>query len=178
MEHRCIFAGFGGQGVVSMGTLVAYAGMVDGRQVTFFPSYGIAMRGGMANCTVVVSDEEIGSPIVNDPTVVVAMNEPSFDFFQAKVAPGGLLFVNSSLVTKQVSRPDVRGVYVNATGIALEQGDGRMANMVMLGAVMKLTSMVSFAAVEKAMDKTFSTKLHKLIGKNLQVMKLGFEEAK
>ena len=175
MEHRCIFAGFGGQGVVSMGTLVAYAGMVEGTQVTFFPSYGIAMRGGMANCTVVVSDEEIGSPIVNDPTVLVAMNEASFDYFEGKVAVGGVLFVNASLVNKRVSRPDIHGIYVNATGIALEQGDGRMANMVILGAVMKQTKMVSFAAIEKAMDKTFSAKLHKLIPKNLQVMQLGYE---
>lgn len=178
MEHRCIFAGFGGQGVISMGTLVAYAGMVDGRQVTFFPSYGIAMRGGMANCTVVVSDEGIGSPIVNDPSVMVVMNEISFDYFQDKVVSGGVIFVNSSLVNKKVSRPDIKGVYVNATGIAFEQGDGRMANMVMLGAVMKQTHMVSFEAVEKAMDKTFAAKLHKLIAKNLQVMKLGYEEVK
>ncbi|MEI6564548.1 MAG: 2-oxoacid:acceptor oxidoreductase family protein [bacterium] len=175
MDQRCIFAGFGGQGVISMGTLVAYAGMVEGKQVTFFPSYGIAMRGGMANCTVVVSNNEIGSPIVHDPNVVVAMNEMSFDYFQPLVAPGGLLFVNSSLVNNTVSRPDIRGVYVNATGIALEKGDGRMANMVMLGGVLKITRMVSREAVEKAMDKIFSAKLHE---KNLDVMKLGFEEAK
>jgi 2-oxoglutarate ferredoxin oxidoreductase subunit gamma len=132
----------------------------------------------MANCTVVVSDKEIGSPIVYDPNVVVAMNEASFDYFQDRVAPDGLLFVNSSLVNRQIARPDITGVYVNATGIALEQGDGRMANMAMLGAVMKMTGMVLFDAVEKAMHKSFSAKIHKLIGKNLQVMKLGFEEVK
>lgn len=177
MEHRCIFAGFGGQGVISMGTLVAYAGMIEGRQVTFFPSYGIAMRGGMANCTVVVSDQEIGTPIVNAPTVVVAMDEASFDQFQGRLAAGGLLFVNASLVNKRNARPDIKAVYVNATEIALKQGDGRMANMVMLGAVLKLTGMVSIEAVEKAMHKTFSGKLQKLIAGNLRVMKLGFEAA-
>ncbi len=177
MEHRCIFAGFGGQGVISMGTLLAHAGMVEGRQVTFFPSYGIAMRGGMANCTVVVSDDEIGTPIVKDPTVVVAMDEASFDLFQGRLSAGGLLFVNASLVNKRNSRPDIKAVYVNATEIALKQGDGRMANMVMLGAVIKLTRMVSIEAVEKAMHKTFPQKLQPLIGRNLQVMKLGFEAA-
>lgn len=161
-----------------MGTLVAYAGMVEGRQVTFFPSYGIAMRGGTANCTVVVSTGEIASPIVSDPNVLVAMNELSFDHFQPMVAPGGLMFVNSSLVSRKVSRPDITGVYVNATGIALDKGDGRMANMVMLGGVVRFTEMVSLDAVGKAMEKTFPAKLHKLIGRNQEVMKLGFEEAK
>ncbi len=178
MEHRCIFAGFGGQGLVSMGTLVAYAGMVEGRQVTYSPSYGIAMRGGMANCTVVVSDDEIRSPVVTDPSVLVAMNEAALDCLQSKVAEGGWLFVNASLVDKPVMRSDVKAVYVNATGIALEQGDGRMANMAMLGAVMKLAGVVSFESVTRAIETTFSKKLHKLIDGNLKVLKRGFEDAK
>jgi 2-oxoglutarate ferredoxin oxidoreductase subunit gamma len=177
MEHRCIFAGFGGQGLVSMGTLVAYAGMVEGRQVTFSPSYGIAMRGGMANCTVVVSDEEIRSPVVTDPSVLVAMNEAAFDCLCEKVSEGGWLFLNSSLVHKPVLRTDIKTAYVNATGIALEEGDGRMANMAMLGAVMKLAGVVSFDAVARAMKTTFSAKLHKLVDGNLKVMKRGFDEA-
>jgi len=178
MKHRCIFAGFGGQGIISLGSLVANAGMADNRYVTFFPSYGIAMRGGMANCTVVVSDEEIGSPIVNDPSVMMVMDEVSYDCFYGKVAPGGLLFVNSSMVKKRVSRLGIKAVYIDASCIAQANGDGRMANMVMLGAIIKLTGMVSFEAVEKAINKIPSAKLHTLIGKNLQVMKLGFEEAK
>jgi 2-oxoglutarate ferredoxin oxidoreductase subunit gamma len=179
MEHRCIFAGFGGQGVISMGTLAAYAGMFDGKHVTFFPAYGIAMRGGTANCTVVVSDKEIASPIVNCPSVLIAMNEISLEHFQPMVAPGGLLLVNSSLIKTKVTREDVQGVYVDATHIALENGDGRMANMVMLGGVLKATNMmVSFEAVQKAMEKTFPAKLQKLIGKNQEVMKLGFDGAK
>lgn len=178
MEHRCIFAGFGGQGIISLGSLVANAGMADNRFVTFFPSYGIAMRGGMANCTVVVSDEEIGSPIVNNPSVLMVMDEVSYDCFQGRVASGGLLFVNSSMVNKRISRPDVKAVYINATSIAQAHGDGRMANMAMLGAVIKLTGIVSFEAVEVSIKKIQSAKLHPLIEKNLQVMKLGFEEAK
>lgn len=176
MEHRCIFAGFGGQGILSMGTLLAYAGMCDGKQVTFFPSYGIAMRGGTANCSVVVAGGDIASPIVNDPDVVIAMNEPSFDCFQPMVAPGGLLLVNSSLVHKKIARPDIRGAYLPATGIALESGDGRMANMAMLGALVRLTDLVSLAAVDEAMRKTFSAKLQKLIGKSREVLQLGFDK--
>ena len=176
MEHRCIFSGFGGQGVISLGTLVANAAVADNRHVTFFPSYGIAMRGGMASCTVVVSDEEIRSPIVNDPMVVMVLDEASYDCFHGKVASGGLLFVNSGMVSKRSSRSDVNAVYLDATGIALAQGDGRMANMAMLGAVIKLTSIVSFEAVKKAINDIPSAKLSKLIGKNLEVMKQGFDE--
>ncbi len=178
MEHRCIFAGFGGQGIVSLGTLVANAGMADNRYVTFFPTYGIAMRGGMANCTVVVSDKEIASPIVHEPTVLMVMDEASYDCFHDKVAPGGLLFVNSSLVSKRATHPDIKTVYIDAARIAQEHGDCRMANMVMLGAIIKLTDIVSFKAVETAINNIPSAKLQKLIGKNLQVLKLGFEEAK
>ena len=176
MEHRCIFAGFGGQGIVSMGTLLAYAGLFDRKQVTFFPSYGIAMRGGTANCTVVVADGEIASPIVNDPGVVIAMNDPSFDCFQPMVAPGGLLLVNSSLIGRKAARKDIRAAYLPATGIALEKGDGRMANMAMLGGLIKLTNIVSLDAVEEAMRKTFSAKLQKLIGRNREVLRSGFEK--
>src|SRR3989339_786823 len=122
MEHRCIFAGFGGQGVISMGTLLAYAGMLADKNTTFFPAYGIAMRGGTANCTVIVSDEGIASPIVTEPNVLVVMNELSLTHFQSAVTPGGLLFVNSSLVSKPVERKDITVVYVRATGIALDHG--------------------------------------------------------
>ncbi len=178
MKHRCIFAGFGGQGIISLGALVANAGMADNRYVTFFPSYGIAMRGGMANCTVVVSDEAIGSPIVNDPSVMMVMDEVSYDCFHERVASGGLLFVNSSMIHKRNLRPDVKTVYINATGIAQAHGDGRMANMAMLGAVIKMTGIVSFKAVGVAINNIQSAKLHTLIEKNLQVMQQGFEEAK
>lgn len=178
MEYRCKFAGFGGQGIISMGMLAAYGGMIDGKQVTFFPEYGIAMRGGMANCTVIVSDGAVASPVVSDPNVVVAMNDLSFDGFQPQVAPGGTLIVNSSLVNKKVSRSDIQGRYVNATVIALEHGDGRMANMVMLGALLKATGMISLDAINQAMVKTFPAKLQRLIGKNQEVMKIGFDSVK
>ena len=178
MQHRCIFAGFGGQGVVSMGSILANAGMVEGREVSFYPSYGVAMRGGQANCTVVISTGEIRSPIVNDPSVVVAMDNDSYTCFAPSVAPGGLLFINSSLVTHTVSRTDIRTIKVNATGMALEQGEGRMANMVMLGAVLKLTRMVSLEALETAMKKGFSAKLHSMIPRNMEAVRLGYDVVK
>lgn len=178
MEHRCIIAGFGGQGIISLGSLVTNAGMVDNKQVTFFPSYGIAMRGGMANCTIVVSDEAIRSPIVSAPDILMVMDEASYDCFQGKVAPGGWLFVNSSLIGRKSTRSDIRTVYVEATRIALENGDGRMANMVMLGAVIRLTGLVSLGAVEETISKITALRLQNLVDKNLHVMKLGFDEVK
>jgi 2-oxoglutarate ferredoxin oxidoreductase subunit gamma len=176
MQHKCIFAGFGGQGILSMGQVTAYAGMEEGRQVSFYPWYAAAVRGGSANCTVVISSDRITSPIVCHPTVMVAMDEVSFDGFQACVAPGGWLFVNASLVNRKVTRTDVRVVLVNATGIALAAGDGRVANMVMLGAVLKQTGLVSLASVEKAMKKAFAPKLHPLIPRNLDAVKQGYQE--
>jgi 2-oxoglutarate ferredoxin oxidoreductase subunit gamma len=175
MQHRCLFAGFGGQGILSMGQIIANAGMVEGYRVTFYPLYGVAVRGGLANCTVVISDEEITSPIVCHPTVMVTMDKASYDSFEPLVAPDGLLFVNSSLVSHRSARKDIRAVYVNATGMALEKGDGRVANMVMLGAVLKLTRMVPLESVEKAMKKAFSLKLHPLIPRNMEAIRQGYE---
>ncbi len=161
-----------------MGSILANAGMVEGREVSFYPSYGVAMRGGQANCTVVISSEEIRSPIVNVPSLAVTMDNDSFDCFSPSVAPNGLLFINSSLVTHTVSRTDIRTIKVNATGMALEQGEGRMANMVMLGAVLKLTRMVSLEAVETAMKKGFSAKLHSMIPRNMEAVRLGYDVVK
>jgi 2-oxoglutarate ferredoxin oxidoreductase subunit gamma len=177
MEFKCIFAGFGGQGVISMGTLLTYAGMVADKHVLFFPSYGIAMRGGTANCTVVVADHLIASPVVDNPDVVVAMNIQSLDLFESKVATNGLILVNSGMAERKINRKDVKAVYLNASGIAQAAGDSRMANMAMLGGLLKVTGMFPVDAVEKAMPKAFSPKLHSLIGKNMEVLKSGFEQA-
>lgn len=174
MEFRCIFAGFGGQGIVSMGTLLAYAGMTANRQTTFFPAYGIAMRGGSANCTVIVSDDRVASPVVTEPDIVVAMSDVSLDFFQPWVAPGGKLFINSSLINKKAERTDLTPVYVPATQLGTECGDARMANMAMLGAVMKVTGMLPLDTLVQAMHKTLPARLHHLIDKNKRVLELGF----
>lgn len=174
MEFRCIFAGFGGQGIISMGTLLAYAATTAGRQTTFFPAYGIAMRGGTANCTVVVSDAEIASPVIFNPNVLVVMNQLSLDHFQSWLEPGGYLFVNSTLIQKKAARTDVTPFYVNATGLAVEGGDARMANMAMLGAIMKGTGMLPLDPLGKAIEKTFPPKIAHLAGKNKAVLEAGF----
>jgi 2-oxoglutarate ferredoxin oxidoreductase subunit gamma len=158
-----------------MGMLSAYAGMLAGKCSTFFPAYGIAMRGGTANCTVIISDNEIASPIVSDPNVMVVMNELSLDHFEPMVSTDGTLFVNESLVNKKVGRSDVNDVYIKATGIALEKGDGRMANMAMLGGVLKATGMLPLETFFEAMEKTFPPKIKHLVGKNREVMQQGFD---
>ncbi|MEI8351322.1 MAG: 2-oxoacid:acceptor oxidoreductase family protein [bacterium] len=174
MQFRCIFAGFGGQGIVSMGTLLAYAGMTANRQTTFFPSYGIAMRGGNANCTVIVSDDRIASPVVPDPDIMVVMNDASLSFFQSRVLPGGRLFINTSLISRKVERTDLTPVYVQATQMATEGGDSRMANMAMLGALIKVTGMLPLDSLVQAMHKTFPARIHHLIEKNKHVLEMGY----
>ena len=140
MEKSFIFAGFGGQGVILAGKILAQAAADSGLQVTWLPSYGPEMRGGTANCTVVFSDEPIGSPVVDNPTALVAMNLPSLDRFERTVAEGGTILVNSSLIARPTERNDVRALSVRANDIAASLGNSKAANMVALGAVIKATN--------------------------------------
>jgi 2-oxoglutarate ferredoxin oxidoreductase subunit gamma len=144
MLIRTIFSGFGGQGVLSMGYTVANAGMLEGRHVTYLPSYGVEVRGGTANCTVVVSDEEIASPVASDPEFVVAMNQPSFIRFQSVIPSGGLICVNSSMVDTSAARGDIEVIAIPTSELAEELGTVKVANMVMLGALIKASNIVSF----------------------------------
>ncbi|MBP7913644.1 MAG: 2-oxoacid:acceptor oxidoreductase family protein, partial [Proteocatella sp.] len=135
MENKVICAGFGGQGVMSMGQLLAYAGMIEDKYVSWLPSYGPEMRGGTANCGVTVSDEEIGSPIItNDADIAIVMNLPSLIKFEKDVKPGGKIFINSSLIEKKVERTDIEVYYIDANKIAADIGNIKAANLVMLGA--------------------------------------------
>lgn len=177
MEHKIIFAGFGGQGVISMGNLIAYAAMAEDKNVTFYPAYGIAMRGGTANCSVIVSDESIASPVIASPTVLVAMNEQSFDFFIGRLQKEGLLLVNSSLVKKAPERNDIRSAYVPVNDIAEELGNGKMANMAMIGALLKTTGVLKMETIFKTMKKTFPEKLHKFLDINQKAIEKGYEAA-
>ncbi|HAZ27434.1 TPA: 2-oxoacid:ferredoxin oxidoreductase subunit gamma [Candidatus Acetothermia bacterium] len=151
MERAVVFAGFGGQGVLLAGRILARAAMDAGLEVTWLPSYGPEMRGGTANCTVVLSDEPIGSPIVENPDMVMAMNGPSLDRFEARVAAGGAAIVNSSLIARGLKRTDVREVPVAANDLARELGEPRVANMVALGAVVRALGVLSLSAVVAAM---------------------------
>jgi 2-oxoglutarate ferredoxin oxidoreductase subunit gamma len=175
MTTRTIMAGFGGQGVVLMGTLLSYTAMVEGKHTTFFPSYGAEMRGGTANCSVVVSDREIASPIVNQPDCVVAMNIASLNKFESRVRPGGIIFVNSSLIGRKVDRDDVEEVRVPASEIAETLGSAKAANMVMLGGIVKKTGVVSLESLSAGLEKVLSERAMALLDINKRALKKGYE---
>lgn len=153
--EEVIFAGFGGQGVLSMGKMVAYAGMMKGMNVSWLPSYGPEMRGGTANCNVIVSDDLIGSPVVTDADTLIVMNRPSLDKFEDWVKPGGKIFVNSSLIERRVEREDVDVFYFPVNEIAAECGSAKAANMVMLGAYIKLKGFLNEQDLLGAFIKVF-----------------------
>lgn len=136
--EEVIFAGFGGQGVLSMGKMLSYAGMMKGKNVSWLPSYGPEMRGGTANCSVIISDDLIGSPVVTDADTLVVMNRPSLEKFESFVKPGGTIIVNSSLIDQKVVRDDVNVYYFPVNDVATECGNAKAANMVMLGAYIKI----------------------------------------
>ncbi len=175
MQVELVFAGFGGQGVMLMGKLLAYAGMKEGRQVCWMPSYGPEMRGGTANCTVVVSDSRIGSPIVADPAILVAMNLPSLDKFEPTVKKDGLILVNSSLIERKVGRDDCRELYVPANAIAIECGSPRSANMVMLGALLGAERIVDPELVEALIREQFAGKKPEVARINVEAFRRGLE---
>lgn len=156
--NRVMIAGSGGQGIVLMGKLLAYAAMEEGKEVTFYPSYGAEMRGGTANCSVIISDHPISSPVVHKADIVVVMNQPSFVKYESSVEPGGSLFMNSTLIETQVTRTDIEVHKVDANKLAEDVGIGRSANIVMLGAIVRQTGIVKIENVTKALKKEFSGK--------------------
>jgi len=170
-----IIAGFGGQGVLLAGKLLAWAGMLDGLHVTWFPSYGAEMRGGTANCTVIISKEEIGSPVVDRPAALIAMNQASFDKFMPRVASGGVAVVNSSLARNTTPRRGVRLVHVPANDIARQLGDPRTLNIVMLGAYIKASGAIGLKGVIKALDEVLPERYKELIPINVEALKLGYD---
>jgi 2-oxoglutarate ferredoxin oxidoreductase subunit gamma len=173
MQNDLIIAGFGGQGVLLIGKMLAYAGMADGKEVSWLPSYGPEMRGGTCNCTVVIADRPVGSPVVERPRVAMVMNLPSLEKYEGMVKPGGLLLVNTSLISRDVQRSDLRVVKVPANEIANRLGNPRAANMVALGAYLGATRAVSLAAVEGLVRETFAGKA-KVIDSNLAALQEGY----
>lgn len=173
-----MFAGFGGQGVMAIGQLVTYAGMVEEKNVSWLPSYGPEMRGGTANCAVIVSDEPVGSPVVFEPSSAVVMNQPSLDKFEKDIEKGGRLFINSSLIDQKSKRDDIDVYYIPANDIANELGDNRMANMVILGAYIEATKAVKLESILDGFTKVFGEKRAHLLPANKKALEKGMEIAR
>ena len=177
METSIIIAGFGGQGALFAGQLLTYAGMDAGRHVTWIPSYGPEMRGGTANCTVIISDDPIGAPLVARPDIAIVLSLPSFDKYEPLVKPGGLLVVNRSIVPNRIQRPDIEAVYVDANAIAEDFGTVKMLNMAVVGAMLQRRPILELAMLDQALvDHLPAGKAH-LIEANQQVLRRGYEVA-
>lgn len=173
MQTEVIFAGFGGQGVLFAGQVLAFAAMDAGHDVTWMPSYGPEMRGGTANCTVVIADEEIGSPTIKYPKAAVVMNLPSLDKFEPLVAPGGVLIVNSSLVNRNPSRTDITWVMIPAQEIAETIGPRRLLNMVMLGALLDKLPILTLTDIYAALDAHMPERHKKFLKSNFNALNQG-----
>lgn len=179
MEQKVIMAGFGGQGIMAIGKLLAYAGMLESRNVTWMPSYGPEMRGGTANCAVVISDDEVGSPLISkDGTSAIVMNLPSMTKFENELVPGGKLIINKSLIDIKPTRTDIEAYYVNANELAMELGNAKVANMVMLGAYLELSKTIETESVLKAFVKVFGEEKSHLVPLNKEALLKGAEAVK
>ena len=174
MLIKTVFAGFGGQGVLSMGLNLAQAAMLEGKYVTYLPAYGAEVRGGTANCTISVSDEEIASPVASSPTFVVAMNQPSMVRFQNQIQSGGIFFLNSTLIKVPLNRGDIEIVNVPANAVAEKMGNVKSANMVMLGAFMKKSNIVSLKSLIEGLSVALKGN-QKLITINKDALAAGYE---
>jgi 2-oxoglutarate ferredoxin oxidoreductase subunit gamma len=175
MYQDVMIAGFGGQGVLVAGKLLAYAGMLEGRHVTWFPSYGAEIRGGTANCTVIISSDEIGSPVVQNPSAMLIFNEASYRKFEKRIKEKGQLYLNTSLVHDAPSRTDISRIDIRANDIAGELGDIRIANMVILGAFLKKSGVVALESVLAALKQVLPARRHSLIPLNENALKRGAE---
>ena len=175
MTTNILLAGFGGQGILFAGKFLAYQGLIEGKEISWLPSYGPEMRGGTANCNVIVSDEPVGSPIVSKPDALIVMNLPSLDKFESSVVPGGKIFVDSTLIERKVERTDVEVFYVPATQLALEIGLPTLANMVLVGKLIRETGVVDYNGIEEALKKVVSAKHADLLDANRKAMQTGYD---
>ena len=169
-----LIAGFGGQGVLFVGKVLAYKGLLEDRQISWLPSYGPEMRGGTANCSVILSDDPVGSPIVSNPDILVAMNLPSFEKYEGSVKTGGMIFADSSLIGAKTQREDVKAFYIPATKMAADAGIPTLANMIILGKLIRESALVSYDDIEAALKKVISAKKMDLLEVNLRAIALGY----
>ena len=177
MQKEIIIAGFGGQGVLFGGQVLTYAAMDAGKEVTWIPSYGPEMRGGTANCTVIIADDEIGSPLVKNPPLAIALNLPSFDKYEEALATGGTLIVNQSMVDRGAKRQDINVILVPCNEIAEQIGDKKLLNMVAIGALLTVLPEVTLQDVEKALEGHVPARHKHLLPKNYEALRRGFEAA-
>jgi len=174
MKNSVIMAGFGGQGILLIGNMLACAGLEEGKHVTYMPAYGVEMRGGTANCTVVVSDEPIGSPIVGKPDAAIVMNLPSLKKFESWIKPEGTLLFNTSLVSpEKQTRKDITVYPIPANDLATEMGNARLANMILIGAYVEATGVVSQESLINSLSKVISERNARFIPQNIEAIKLG-----
>ena len=175
MTTQILFAGFGGQGILFAGKFLAYKGLMEEKQLSWLPSYGPEMRGGTANCSVIISDEPVGSPIVSDPDVLVAMNLPSLDKYVDAVVPGGMILVDSTLIERKVKRDDVKVFYIPATRLAGELGTPTLANMIITGKLIRECDAISYEHLEDALHKVVSARRANLFDANLNAINCGYQ---
>ena len=174
MTTQILIAGFGGQGVLFAGKFLAYKALLENKQLSWLPSYGPEMRGGTANCSVIISDEPVGSPIVSKPDVLIVMNLPSLDKYEDAVVPGGKIFVDSTLIERKVNRTDVDVYYIPATKLANDIEAPTLANMIMIGKVIKETGVVPYDNIDKALDKVVSARKAALKEINFKALDTGY----
>lgn len=174
MRQDIIFAGFGGQGILFAGKVIAYAGMIEQKNVSHLPSYGPEMRGGTANCHVIVSDGPIASPIIVDATALVVMNAPSLEKFENSVVAGGKIFVDSALISNKVARTDVDIYYIPATKMAHDMGLPKLANVIMVGKLVKETGVFTFEQLKGAMEKMVPAGKQELLDNNMKALETGY----
>lgn len=173
---KFLLAGFGGQGILFLGKFLAYAGLAQGREVSWLPSYGPEMRGGTANCSVILSASRIGSPIVDQPDVLLCMNRPSLDKFEPDIVPGGMLIADSTLIGRDPARADIRAFAMPATQLASDSGMPKLANMILLGRLLRETGLCDLDAAERVLAKIIPEKKKDLLGANMTALRMGYEE--
>ncbi len=174
MNTQILIAGFGGQGILFSGKFLAYEGLLENKEVSWLPSYGPEMRGGTANCSIIISDTQIGSPIVTNPDILIAMNGPSLDKYESSTTKGGCILLDSSLIDKKVERTDVEVGYIPASKLASDNGLSGLANMIMIGYMIKKTNIIPFENVEKTMKKVVPAKKAELFDLNMKAVELGY----
>ena len=174
-NSQIVIAGFGGQGLLFAGKILAYAGLEEGRELSWLPSYGPEMRGGTANCNVILSDTMVGSPIVSEPNILMVMNTPSLEKYEDTVQSGGYIFVDSTMITRKVQRTDVKVIYLPATQMAADKGSSSLANMILLGAIIRATGCIKEESIDAALKKVIPARKADLFDTNRAFIQLGMD---